>query len=445
MQIKLPDDTSLWARRLALYFSLYVLIIGSHLFFSRFDWWHTDVDSARYMLSALVQSEAAIVALVVTLSLVAVQLAAQSYSARVIEVFRKAPDLWILMGIYGISIFYGLGVLKMIERVNPQLCAKEYICLSNLEGHILGAYYLGVFAFVALVPYMWKMFDMLKPSTVIDMLSKRITKQNILTAIRKGEEKSGDNDPIQPIIDIVRCSLMKYDYETVRYGLEAIGNRCNHIFSNENFKVEEEKKISEHIFTHLTRVGKLAVSKEDDDSTRQVISTLYKNGITAAKNELKETVHKASSSIRFIGTSAAEKGLEASTEKAASSLEEIGKALVEKNLEINTKEAGWWEAKFLEEIGVKAAEYNMENAVNVVLGYLGELGMEAAKKNLNNTIQNIASSIDVVRKEAAKQKIEGTNKLAAEALGYIDLKNVDEKIASDINKKRYEASKLEQK
>ncbi len=51
------------------------------------------------MLSALVQGEAAIVALVMTLSLVAVQLAAQSYSARVIEVFKRAPDLWILMGI----------------------------------------------------------------------------------------------------------------------------------------------------------------------------------------------------------------------------------------------------------------------------------------------------------------------------------------------------------
>lgn len=93
MQIKLPNDTSLWARRLALYSSLYVLVIGSHLFFSKFDWWHTDVDSARYMLSALIQSEAAIVALVVTLSLVAVQLAAQAYSARVIEVFRRTPDL----------------------------------------------------------------------------------------------------------------------------------------------------------------------------------------------------------------------------------------------------------------------------------------------------------------------------------------------------------------
>lgn len=132
--------TSLWARLLALYSILGAgVIVILHVVFSYFGFLHTDVDSARYMLSALVQSEAAIVALVVTLSLVAVQLAAQSYSARVIEVFRRAPDLWILMGIYGIAIFYGLGVLKLIERANPQLCAEEYICLSNLEGYVSGA------------------------------------------------------------------------------------------------------------------------------------------------------------------------------------------------------------------------------------------------------------------------------------------------------------------
>lgn len=120
MPIKLSNDFVLWLRRLAFYSSLgAVVILASHIAFSYFNLLHTDVDSARYMLSALVQSEAAIVALVVTLSLVAVQLAAQSYSARVIEVFRRTPDLWILMGIYGIAIFYGLGVLKLIEKVNP--------------------------------------------------------------------------------------------------------------------------------------------------------------------------------------------------------------------------------------------------------------------------------------------------------------------------------------
>ncbi len=79
MLIKLSDEINLWARRLALYSSLgATVIIVSHIAFSYFNLLHTDVDSARYMLSALVQGEAAIVALVVTLSLVAVQLAAQS-------------------------------------------------------------------------------------------------------------------------------------------------------------------------------------------------------------------------------------------------------------------------------------------------------------------------------------------------------------------------------
>ncbi len=174
MLIKFSNNLSLWAHRLAIYFSLgAAVIIVAHIVFSYFGFLHTDVDSARTLLSALVTSEAAILAIVVSLSLVAVQLAASSYSARVIEVFRRTPDLWILIGIYGVAMFYGLGVLKLIERANPQMNS-----LSNLEGHIAFSYYLGVFAFVALVPYIWNTLGLLKPSTVINILSKRITKQN---------------------------------------------------------------------------------------------------------------------------------------------------------------------------------------------------------------------------------------------------------------------------
>ena len=72
-------------------------------------------------MGALVTSEAAILAIVVSLSLVAVQLAAQSYSARVIEVFRKAPDLWILIGIYGVAMFYGLWALNQSNSLEAHI------------------------------------------------------------------------------------------------------------------------------------------------------------------------------------------------------------------------------------------------------------------------------------------------------------------------------------
>ena len=48
---------------------------------------HTDVNSARLLLSALIQSEATIIALVITLTLVAVQLTSSSFTPRVAKIF----------------------------------------------------------------------------------------------------------------------------------------------------------------------------------------------------------------------------------------------------------------------------------------------------------------------------------------------------------------------
>lgn len=341
MSIKFSNDLSLWTRRLGLYFSLgAMIIIALHVVFSYFGFLHTDVDSARTLLSALVTSEAAILAIVVSLSLVAVQLAASSYSSRVIEVFRKTPDLWILILVYGVAMFYGLVVLKLIESANPQVNS-----LSNLEGHIALSYYLGVFAFVALVPYIWKILEMLMPSTVINMLANGITRQSILLAIKeeekaiKCEPKVYQTDPVQPIIDIVRGALMKYDYETVRDGLRAIGKRADNIFENETFERDEEIKISRHIFDHLTRVGKLATIKQDEDSTVEVIRNLHKIGITVAKRKIDFATYWVIISLRVVGIVAAERKLEWPTTEAVNSLGEVGKAAAEKNLKLEAEQA----------------------------------------------------------------------------------------------------------
>ncbi len=125
-----------WLNRFTFYFILFAIFFTIfHYIFSYFCFLHKNVDSARYMLSALIQGEFAVVALVVTLSLVAVQLAAQSYSTRIIETFRRTPDLWILIGIYGIAIFLGLLVLKLIENANPYMNN-----LSNLEEWVVFSY-----------------------------------------------------------------------------------------------------------------------------------------------------------------------------------------------------------------------------------------------------------------------------------------------------------------
>ncbi len=432
--------------RLTLYFSLgAVAVLASHLAFSYFGFLHTDVDSARYMLSALVQSEAAIVALVVTLSLVAVQLAAQSYSARVIEVFRRTPDLWILMGIYGVAIFYGLGVLKLIEKANPQVDS-----LSNLEGYVAFSYYLGVFAFVALVPYIWNTLEMLKPSTVINMLAERITKQSLLSATKEEVEEISDDEhlfnfagwadegPLSPIVDILHSSMRKYDYETVRIGLRTIKDRVNHIFNNETFNKEEERKVSIYIFKNLTGVGQLAASRKDERSILEVITNFQKIGINVALKGLVVATQFSVIDLSNIGKIAAELKFEEATRKIVQSLEDIGKiaptieairalekvgvAAAEQELEVATYQA----AKSLEAIGILAAKQNFENITKEVASIIGKIGIAAAQQKLVEATHQAAKSLETVGLAATEQESEEVSKQVAFSLGMIGITSTEQ-------------------
>ncbi|MBU7029287.1 MAG: DUF2254 domain-containing protein [Theionarchaea archaeon] len=106
---------------------IFLCVILLYFVIIRFNLLHTNEESAHYMLSALVQSEAAIIAIVVTLSLVVVQLTASFYSAKITKIFRKSPDLWILMISYIGAMIYSLVVLLMIEEVNSVLNIEKYI------------------------------------------------------------------------------------------------------------------------------------------------------------------------------------------------------------------------------------------------------------------------------------------------------------------------------
>jgi hypothetical protein len=69
-------------------------------------------DNARSILCTLVASEAAIVAIVVSLTLIAVELTASAYSPRVIKISLRNPDMWLLLLIYGVAIFLSIILIK---------------------------------------------------------------------------------------------------------------------------------------------------------------------------------------------------------------------------------------------------------------------------------------------------------------------------------------------
>ncbi|MCZ7356041.1 MAG: DUF2254 domain-containing protein [Candidatus Methanoperedens sp.] len=280
----LPFNYKIWFVQLCYYLIMFLIIILVLTYILITFFVHTDDDSSRYMLSALVQCEASIVAIVISLTLVAVQHSASSYSTRIIDIFKfKNPDFWVLIIIYIWSIVFGLFVLEMIKTGN----------LESIEKYIYLSYSFGAIAFITLIPYLRKTLDLLKPSKIMGILSEDITKENILFALNNNKFEgyniqsyvNKDKDPIQPVIDIVHSSLKNYDSETAIEGLNVIGYHTNKIFEKDDFKGDEDKKIIEHIIEHLHNVVKHAEKEENDYIIIEIIKVLFKNGFTTANKK----------------------------------------------------------------------------------------------------------------------------------------------------------------
>ncbi|WP_406656194.1 DUF2254 family protein [Methanolobus sp. ZRKC2] len=371
-------------------------------------------DNERYLLSALVQSLAAVIALVITLSLVAVQLAAQSYSARVIDVYKRKPDMWILLSIYIITIFYGLGLIKIIGLG----------VLSNYtEGAIFTAYFMGFFAFICLVPYMLKTLDLLKPSTVIKLLSEDITKENILESLKIDEEIE-DRDTIQPIIDMINRALERNDYETARNGLTSIANSIIFIFKNTQFESEEEAKLSNHITLHIERLGIQALNKQNEDSTLSAIVNLERIGTQACNNGFSKAVLKTIDALEIIGKNISETDFENLLQQNIKALGEVGAKAIKKNYEDEAQAA----LTALMDEGAKAAEKNLGNAAAEALKSIGYMGTKAAENELGATSQVAAFTLQIVGTESIKNDLDIAAMVAARELGNVGIKAAENKL-----------------
>ena len=452
-------NRKLWTTRIFVYgFLLLLVIFVGAILFAKFNLFHTDTISARYMLSALVQSQAAIVAIVITLTLIAVQLTASAYSPRVVDIFKKNPDMWLLLGCYGVSIFYGFIVLKLVEGAEGGAVSQSaiwtlgFISIS-FESCVSLAYWLGAFTFIALFPYMMNIIGLLQPESVIKRLAIKITKDNILNS---------EEDPIQPIMDIIHGSIMKYDIETTRVGLKAVTDQVIEIIDSDT-----EREISKLFCEHLVRAGRLAISREDEGSTVEVIKNLENFGkstadrslesgtvqaieflgavgIAAVKRGLEVSPLLAAMSLGVVGRHAVENRLEDATSQVASSIYSVGEKATEKGLEDVTSEA----ARSLRDVGIDAAGNRLKSATLQAvkcLGFVGKasaekgfkdatlqtgvflegVGRAAVEKELDDAIRRAALCLGIVGKAAAEKELDDATKQAALSLAKLTLLSED--------------------
>ncbi|MDF0591745.1 DUF2254 domain-containing protein [Methanotrichaceae archaeon Mx] len=284
----------------------------------------TDIESSRYMLSLLVQSQVTILAIVVSLSLVAMQLASSSYSSRVVDLLKNSPDFWILLIIYIVSIIIGVSILKLIQT--------NEINNFNLENYISNTYRFGIVAILILIPYIWNVLELMRPSTIIYKLSQKITAKRVLSIQYIGD----NNDPIQPITDIIVKSLMRYDEGTVLIGLKTLSSRITTILDGRSLSGHEEIFLSEVFYHHISEIGFLAIQRNDQYASIQVIRNIEQVGLVAIKNNFRIASIEAVYSIRKVGLKAVEKGFEDVAIQAEISLSIMGFESIKQGLDQTT-------------------------------------------------------------------------------------------------------------
>lgn len=359
--------------RYPVYFAVAFIILTSNFSFA-------DIypDSARYMLSALVQCEAAIIAVVVSLTLIAIQLAASSWSGRAIDALKKTPEFWLLITLYIFAILYGLYVISCIK-------GNDLPIPNDIEFGISLSYRLGILAFLALIPYTWTTMVLLKPSTIINKLSQNISMKAINSVHYSPGNPRKKDDPIQPIVDIIIASLMKSDEGTIADGLESLRSRIMFLIINHDFKNEDEFIFSLNIFPHLSEIGSLAINKGDEYASIQIIRTVHGIGYTAADHKLDFAAKEAAQMLGDMGKNAAEKDLLKVVPVVIDALRDIGGKAAEREL-LMTVDMLTME---LEEIGLQDTKHAAFRAINA----LEKIGVEIANHKIDSGSEHIRVGI----------------------------------------------------
>jgi len=332
-----------------------------------------------YFLSALVQSQAAILAIVITLTLIAVQLASSHYSPRVIDIFKKDPAIWWFLCYYGISIFFGLYILMMMQVIQNgniviPIGLNRYSFHISLEYWIYAAYLIAIGTFVGLFLYLKDVFDLLKPLTIIKRLSDNITKENVLehtnSVITNKEDRTKpiEDDPIQPIMDIIHSSVMKYDIATTRIGLGSVTDWVIEIIDLDGEGVDD---ISRHVCDRFERVGRLTVNKTDGEATAEVIKN-WGDVLKKMAGEKRDLIsHTDIIDFELFVMSVAKEGFMHATSCAAASFGEITKIVIDAEKDYLTLTSSLCA---LGKLGILAAEKDWGGVVLGVHGSLLQIG-----------------------------------------------------------------------
>lgn len=427
------------------------------LFFNRI----IESQNVLSVLDTLAQSNATILAIVISLSLVVIEFSASRYSARVVDFIKNDSILWEFLLLYFFSIFYPLLLITLITKETNDFLLHIYFST---------AYALSIFAYFSLFYYIRYIFKMMKSSSVIDILSEKIDIKSLSKSWNHLDEDPFDysekepritrinifindeTDPLLPIIEIINASIERCDYATANYGLSVILRR---FLFNLKQNPLYEKQISEHLFYRILDIWQLSLNKNNlnfiqmmyiyyyrigkqctffwGNSSSSYIVSIIKNvskaltpvyntlNTTKVEEEIKQTDLLYTTFLAEYFQKEAFKSIIKIKEDDFSELQinsikylrlcgiftfnNHGKSKTNEQIEALEKSITEF-SEILGEVGIAAINADSKNAVDEVISVLDEIGEATIDHNLIHSIFHIVKIVNKIGEESAKKGME---------------------------------------
>ncbi|MCL6515409.1 DUF2254 family protein [Alicyclobacillus sp.] len=171
-----------------------------------------DTDTARNYLNTIVSSLSTILALCISIILVAIQLTASNYTHRVLDFFMRLPYNVSLFFIYLVTIMHSFFLMtKIKDTVNEPLPAA-------LRPEMSADLVLVMICFISLLGYMYAVVQLLKPERIIHLIVREYGR-----AFQRGDYRAA-LDNVEQICDIAKRAASFNDSLT--------GMRCMDVMLN---------------------------------------------------------------------------------------------------------------------------------------------------------------------------------------------------------------------
>ena len=133
-----------------------------------------DINNAISLLNTIITSLSSILAIVISLTLVAIQLSSQTYSTRILRKFISPDrdDFWTLITLYLFSIFYSLFLLNSVTNLKSVISDWWVILISF-------SILLATWSLILLPKYVTSIINSLSPESTLEDLCQEIKSEFI--------------------------------------------------------------------------------------------------------------------------------------------------------------------------------------------------------------------------------------------------------------------------